>query len=77
MKPWSGVIGEDGIEIQSVAAVEIGTMRGRSNYPRPNLHVYEFDWAPDSHEIAFVGANPAWREQLVGCKTSISTTFLS
>ena len=57
MKPWSGVIGEDGIEIQSVAAVDIGTMRVEAITP-PNLHVYEFDWAPDSHEIAFVGANP-------------------
>jgi dipeptidyl aminopeptidase/acylaminoacyl peptidase len=57
MKPWSGVIGEDGVEIQRVYSVDIGTALGNFITPA-NLHVYEFDWAPNSHEIAFVGANP-------------------
>ncbi len=57
MKPWSGVIGEDGVEIQRVDAVDVGT--GQTNWLTPaNLHVYEFDWAPNSHEIAFIAAAP-------------------
>ncbi len=57
MKPWSGVIGEDGVEVQRVDSVDVGT--GRDNWITPqNLHVYEFNWAPNSHEIAFIAANP-------------------
>ena len=57
MKPWSGVIGEDGIEIQRVAAVDVsgGTV---TQLTPSNLHVYEFDWSPDSKHLAFVAANP-------------------
>jgi dipeptidyl aminopeptidase/acylaminoacyl peptidase len=57
MKPWSGVIGEDGVEIQRVAVVDTMSGKGRW-YTPPYLHVYEFDWAPNSREIAFVGGNP-------------------
>ena len=57
IKPWSGVIGEDGIEIQRVAAV--GTTDGEFFYLTPTtLHAYEFSWAPDSRQITFVAANP-------------------
>ncbi len=57
MKPFSGVIGEDGVEIQRVDSVDVAT--GNSNWLTPaNLHVYEFNWAPSSREIAFVGAKP-------------------
>ena len=57
MKPWSGVIGEDGVEIQRVYGININD--GRGNFLTPeSLHAYEFDWAPDSQEIAFVAANP-------------------
>ncbi|MGI4829002.1 MAG: prolyl oligopeptidase family serine peptidase [Janthinobacterium lividum] len=57
MKPFSGVIGEDGVEIQRVEAIDVET--GAGNWLTPaNLHVYEFDWSPNSHEIAFIGANP-------------------
>ena len=56
MKPWSGVIGEDGIEIQRVAAVELSTQTQRFLTP-PNLHAFEFTWSPDSAAIAFVGAH--------------------
>ena len=57
MKPWSGVIGEDGVEVQRVSAVNVGT--GQNHFlTGPRLHVYEFDWAPDSHAIALVAANP-------------------
>ncbi len=57
MKPFAGVIGEDGIEIQRVYAVDAGTGKGTWLTPT-SLHVYEFAWSPDSHLITFVGANP-------------------
>ena len=57
MKPWSGVIGEDGVEIQRVYSVDATTGKGGWLTPA-SLHVYEFNWAPNSHEIAFIGANP-------------------
>src|SRR5215472_3418195 len=57
MKPWSGVIGEDGVEIQRVYAVD--STSGNGNFVTPtNLHVYEFDWSPKSDDIAFIAANP-------------------
>ncbi len=57
MKPWSGVIGEDGVEVQRVAAVDLSN--GKISFLTPaNLHVYEFDWSPDSSTIAYVAANP-------------------
>ena len=57
MKPWAGVIGEDGVEIQRVDTLDLAT--GTVNYLTPsNLHVYEFAWSPDSHQITFVAANP-------------------
>src|ERR1035438_10513687 len=55
MKPPAGVIGEDGVEIQRVALAD-------TNAPKPgppvlaspaNLHVYEFDWSPDSKALAY------------------------
>ena len=57
MKPWSGVIGEDGVEVQRVYAVD--STSGNGGFLTPaNLHVYEFDWSPSSRDIAFVAANP-------------------
>ena len=89
MKPWSGVIGEDGIEIQRVAVVTVppggsvedttapasnrplagagagqGASQGKNlislfSWASPaNLHVYEFDWRPDSMGLAYVAADP-------------------
>ena len=57
MKPWAGVVGEDGVEIQHVAAVD-ATSSKFSQVTPANLHVYEFSWAPDSNQIAYVAANP-------------------
>jgi dipeptidyl aminopeptidase/acylaminoacyl peptidase len=57
MKPWSGVIGEDGIEVQRVAAVDPSTSKMSFLTPA-SLHVYEFGWSPDSGTIAYVAANP-------------------
>ena len=63
MKPWNGVYGEDGVEIQRVYAIDVATARGNwisynTGSGRLNLHVYEFTWAPDSQHIAFVAASP-------------------
>jgi dipeptidyl aminopeptidase/acylaminoacyl peptidase len=65
VKPPAGVIGEDGVEVQrvAVAAVDVGGLAT----PGPaapalatpaNLHVYEFDWRPDSKGLAYVAADP-------------------
>jgi dipeptidyl aminopeptidase/acylaminoacyl peptidase len=60
MKAPSGVIGEDGVEVQRVATVPLGL-------PEPSepvvvtpasLHIYEFDWSPDSKSLAYVAAEP-------------------
>jgi len=60
MKSPSGVIGEDGVEIQRIAVAQ-------ANAPQPvppafatpaNLHVFEFDWSPDSKSLAYVAADP-------------------
>ena len=57
MKPWSGVIGEDGIEVQRVYAVDVPSGLGNWISASPNLHVYEFDWSPDSLHITYIAAN--------------------
>ncbi len=57
MKPWSGVIGEDGVEVQRIQAVDVA---GGSTFPisPAKLHAYEFSWSSDSKQIAFVAAPP-------------------
>jgi dipeptidyl aminopeptidase/acylaminoacyl peptidase len=57
MKPWSGVIGEDGLEVQRVAAVDVANGTVTQLTPA-NLHVYEFNWSPDSKRLAYIAANP-------------------
>jgi len=57
MKPPSGVIGEDGVEIQHAAAVSFASGQLQILTPA-NLHIYEFDWSPDSKNIAYVAAQP-------------------
>ncbi|MDE3202214.1 MAG: S9 family peptidase [Acidobacteriota bacterium] len=60
MKPWSGVIGEDGVEIQrvAVAAADATTPAAPEQVTPADLHVYEFDWAPDSKRLAYIAAAP-------------------
>jgi len=60
MKPPAGVIGEDGVEIQRVGTVPVsGTAPAVPTMVTPaNLHVYEFDWAPDSKSLAYIAADP-------------------
>jgi Tol biopolymer transport system component len=57
MKPWAGVIGEDGVEIQRVGVVNVAN--GSFSQATPaTLHAYEFGWSPDSKHLVFVAANP-------------------
>ena len=57
MKPWAGVIGEDGVEIQRVGLVDV--VSGSFSQVTPaTLHAYEFSWSPDSKHLVFVAANP-------------------
>ncbi len=60
MKPWSGVIGEDNIEVQRVAVVRVDSAQpGAPEQVTPaSLHVYEFDWRPDSKGLAYIAADP-------------------
>jgi dipeptidyl aminopeptidase/acylaminoacyl peptidase len=59
MKPWSGVIGEDGVEIQRVAVAQVESASPNALQVTPAiLHVYEFDWRPDSKGLAYVAADP-------------------
>jgi dipeptidyl aminopeptidase/acylaminoacyl peptidase len=57
MKPPAGVIGVEGLEIQRVAVAETASGEFRQISPAA-LHVYEYDWAPDSRRLAFVAAPP-------------------
>jgi dipeptidyl aminopeptidase/acylaminoacyl peptidase len=60
MKPPSGIIGEDGVEIQRVAVstVDPASPEAPEQVTPANLHVYEFDWSPDSKGLAYVAADP-------------------
>ena len=56
-KPPSGVIGVEGLEVQRVAAVD-ATSGQLTQITPPKLHVFEFDWSPDSKKLAYVAAPP-------------------
>ena len=57
MKPPAGIIGEEGVEVQWIAAANAKT--GELSILSPKtLHAYEFDWAPDAKRLVFVAANP-------------------
>ena len=58
IKPWSGVIGEDGVEIQRIAVAQADAEQPLAWATPANLHVYEFDWRPDSRGFAYIAANP-------------------
>jgi dipeptidyl aminopeptidase/acylaminoacyl peptidase len=60
MKPPSGVIGEEGVEIERVAVVRVDAKEPETTeWATPaNLHVYEFDWRPDGQGLAYVAADP-------------------
>jgi dipeptidyl aminopeptidase/acylaminoacyl peptidase len=83
MKPWAGVIGEDGVEIQRVGVVDVANGVFSQVTPAA-LHVYEFGWSPDSKHLVFVAANPPgennwwvaqlYTESIGGSPTSILDT---
>jgi dipeptidyl aminopeptidase/acylaminoacyl peptidase len=56
MKPWAGVIGEDGVEVQRVGVVDVAS-RSFAQVTPTGMHVYEFDWAPNGKQMAYVAAN--------------------
>ena len=57
MKPPAGIVGQDGVEIQWVAAADAKTGAVTVLTPRTQ-HAYEFDWAPDAKHIAYVASTP-------------------
>jgi dipeptidyl aminopeptidase/acylaminoacyl peptidase len=57
MKPWDGVIGEDGVEIQRIYLVSVADGKGQFISP-DNLHVYEFTFNPAKEEVAYIAAPP-------------------
>ena len=68
MKPPAGVIGVEGLEIQRIATVETASGEFREVTPA-TLHVYEYDWAPDSRRLPTPprrprGENNWWVAQL-------------
>jgi dipeptidyl aminopeptidase/acylaminoacyl peptidase len=56
-KPPSGVIGVEGLEVQRVATVDAASGQLTQITPA-KLHVFEFDWSPDSTKLAYVAAPP-------------------
>jgi dipeptidyl aminopeptidase/acylaminoacyl peptidase len=56
-KPPAGVIGEEGLEIKRVAEAEVVTGQVRQITPA-GLYTYEFDWSPDSKQLAYISAPP-------------------
>jgi dipeptidyl aminopeptidase/acylaminoacyl peptidase len=63
MKSPSGVIGEDGVEIQRVAMVHAPRAADAepddTTFITPDkLHTYEFSWSADSNAITFIAADP-------------------
>jgi len=57
MKPWNGVYGEDGVEVQRVAAIDLASSAFGFVSPA-NLHAYEFSWSPNSGQVVMVAAAP-------------------
>lgn len=57
MKPPSGVIGVEGLEVQRVAVTDPASGELRLVTP-PNLHVYEFSWSHDAKDITYIAAPP-------------------
>jgi dipeptidyl aminopeptidase/acylaminoacyl peptidase len=58
MKPWNGVYGEDGVEVERIAGVDVQSGRAGWISADPMLHVYEFSWSPDSQMVTYVAAAP-------------------
>ena len=70
MKPPAGVIGVEGLEIQRVATIETASGEFRQVTPA-NLHVYEYDWAPDSRRSLPTSPHPRPGKTTGGWHSSI------
>ena len=51
------MIGEDGLEIKRVAAAQVSDGQVKELTPA-SFYVYEFDWSPNSRELAYIAAPP-------------------
>jgi len=58
IKPWNGVIGEDNVEVQNIALVDVSGQHFEPSAIHSNLHIYEFSWSADSQRIVFIAASP-------------------
>jgi dipeptidyl aminopeptidase/acylaminoacyl peptidase len=58
--PDTGVIGETHSEVQRIAVAQTNASQpaAPSLVSPAELHVYEFDWAPDSTAMAYIAADP-------------------
>ncbi len=56
----TGVIGAASDEVQRIAMVPVDTLQAATPalISPANLHVYEFDWSPDSKSFAYIAADP-------------------
>jgi dipeptidyl aminopeptidase/acylaminoacyl peptidase len=60
MKPFAGVIGEDGVEVQRIAVADATATAPRKpqQVTPANLHAFEFGWSPDSNALTYTAAEP-------------------
>jgi acylaminoacyl-peptidase len=60
MKRPSGEIGVEGVEVQriAIAHVDVSAAAEPEMVSPTDLHVYEFDWSPDSKSLAYIAADP-------------------
>jgi dipeptidyl aminopeptidase/acylaminoacyl peptidase len=56
-KPRTGVIGVEGLEVQRVASIDPDSGKLTELTPA-NLHVFAFDYSPDSRNLAYIAAVP-------------------
>ncbi len=58
MTPWSGVIGQDHVEIQRLYTISLSSTTGVGGFVSPpGLHLYEFNWSPVGPEFTYIAAN--------------------
>jgi dipeptidyl aminopeptidase/acylaminoacyl peptidase len=56
----TGIIGSNHWEVQRIAVVPVDALQSISPtfISPPDLHVYEFDWSPDSQSLAYIASDP-------------------
>jgi dipeptidyl aminopeptidase/acylaminoacyl peptidase len=60
-KALIGVIGETGVELQSIALLPARGGDARQITP-PGVFIYEYDWSPTGDRLAYIGAPPPGRD---------------